>query len=125
MSAEVGKVKAMKRGDVLWATLAPRSGSEQSGRRPVVIVSHDGFNLTPTWNSLLVVPVTTSTLQAKRLPTIVLVPEGVGGLQQQSSVVCHQVTTLDRSKIGPLIGVLPSEYMTQIGDALKRAMELL
>ena len=33
----------MRRGDVWWATLQPRSGSEQSGRRPVVVLSHDSF----------------------------------------------------------------------------------
>ena len=36
----------MKRGDLYWAVLAPRSGSEQQGRRPVIVVSHDGFNQT-------------------------------------------------------------------------------
>jgi mRNA-degrading endonuclease toxin of MazEF toxin-antitoxin module len=34
----------MKRGGVYWADLVPRSGSEQTGRRPVIVVSHDGFN---------------------------------------------------------------------------------
>jgi len=34
----------MKRGDVYWADRVPRPGSEQSGRRPVTLVSHDGFN---------------------------------------------------------------------------------
>lgn len=29
------------------ADLEPRSGSEQRGRRPVIILSHDGFNKTP------------------------------------------------------------------------------
>ena len=37
----------MTRGEVWWAVLAPRSGAEQQGRRPVVIVSHNGFNQTP------------------------------------------------------------------------------
>ena len=45
----------MKRGEVRWADLAPRSGSEQTGRRPVIVVSHDGFNETPTWKSIIVV----------------------------------------------------------------------
>jgi mRNA-degrading endonuclease toxin of MazEF toxin-antitoxin module len=34
----------MKRGDVYWADLVPRSGSEQTRRRPVIVLSHDGFN---------------------------------------------------------------------------------
>ena len=36
----------MKRGEVYWADLAPHSGSEQQGRRPVVVISHDAFNQT-------------------------------------------------------------------------------
>ncbi len=36
----------MKRGEVYWADLAPRSGSEQQGRRPVIVISHDAFNQT-------------------------------------------------------------------------------
>lgn len=54
----------MKRGEVYWADLVPRSGSEQVGRRPVVVVSHDGFNQTPGWMSVIVVPVSTSASQA-------------------------------------------------------------
>jgi mRNA-degrading endonuclease toxin of MazEF toxin-antitoxin module len=49
----------MKRGDLYWADLIPRSGSEQTGRRPVIIVSHDGFNHTPGWRSIIVVPIST------------------------------------------------------------------
>ena len=45
----------MKRGEVYWADLAPRSGSEQRGRRPVVVISHDAFNQTPGWRSIIVV----------------------------------------------------------------------
>lgn len=32
------------RGDILWADLDPTIGSEQRGRRPVVVLSHDVFN---------------------------------------------------------------------------------
>jgi len=35
----------MRRGDIYRAQLTPRSGSEQQGVRPVIIVSHDAFNL--------------------------------------------------------------------------------
>ncbi len=34
----------MKRGEIYWANLQPRSGSEQQGKRPVIVISHDGFN---------------------------------------------------------------------------------
>jgi mRNA-degrading endonuclease toxin of MazEF toxin-antitoxin module len=61
----------MKRGEVYWADLVPRSGSERAGRRPVILVSHDGFNQTPGWRSIIVVPMPTSLFQGKRGPTVV------------------------------------------------------
>ena len=32
------------RGDIFWADLNPTKGHEQSGKRPVLILSHDIFN---------------------------------------------------------------------------------
>lgn len=114
----------MKRGDVYWADLVPRSGSEQTGRRPVVVVSHDGFNQTPAWRSIIVVPVSSSVLQAKRGPTVVEFPGGAAGLSKPSVAVCHQVTTLDRAKLTKRIGVLPVDLLTEVARGLKAAMDL-
>lgn len=114
----------MKRGDVYWADLIPRSGSEQTERRPVVVVSHDGFNQTPAWMSIIIVPVSSSVLQAKRGPTVVAVPGGVAGLPKPSVAVCHQVTTLDRAKLTKKIGALPVELLREVERGLKAAMDL-
>jgi mRNA interferase MazF len=114
----------MKRGEVYRANLVPRSGSEQTGRRPVILVSDDGFNQTPGWRSVIVVPISTSAAQAKRGPTVVELPGGVAGLAKRSLAVCHQVTTLDRAKLTRRIGVLPSEYVREVEDGLKAAMDL-
>ena len=78
----------MKRGDLYWADLLPRSGSEQKGRRPVIILSHDGFNQTPGWRSVIVVPVSTSAAQAIRGPTAIFLPKGSGAY---SSEVGHLI----------------------------------
>lgn len=72
----------MKRGEVYWADLAPRSGSEQQGRRPVVVISHDAFNQTQGWRSIIVVPLSTSVAQAGRGPSAVLLPQGAAGLSK-------------------------------------------
>ena len=114
----------MRRGDVYWADLVPRSGSEQSGRRPVVILSHDGFNLTPGWNSLIVVPLSTSLSQASRSVTVVGIPMGTAGLSRAGVALCHQVTTLDRRKLVQKIGTLPAPLLTQVGEGVKAAMDL-
>ena len=114
----------MRRGDVYWAGLVPRSGSEQTGRRPAVIVSHDGFNQTATWMSIIVVPISTSTKQGKRTPTAVELPKGAGGLPTDSLAVCHQVTTLDRTKLTKKLGALTPELLHRIDEAIKAALSL-
>jgi mRNA interferase MazF len=114
----------MKRGEVYWADLVPRSGSEQTGRRPVIVVSHDGFNQTPGWRSIIVVPVSASTSQAKRGPTVVEMPGGATGLSKGGVAVCHQVTTLDRAKLTKRIGALPPDVLREMEGGLKAAMDL-
>ena len=114
----------MKRGEVYWADLIPRSGSEQTGRRPVILISHDGFNQTPAWKSIIVVPISTSGSPGKRGPTVVALPGGSAGLPKASLAVCHQVTTLDRAKLTRKVGTLPSELLREVEAALKAAMDL-
>ena len=114
----------MKRGDVYWASLSPRFGSEQQGTRPVIVVSHDAFNQTPGWRSVIVVPVSTSASQARRGPTAVPLPAGAGGLKIAGVALCHQVTTLDRSKLTSRAGALPLVLLSQVGDGLRIAQDL-
>jgi mRNA interferase MazF len=114
----------MKRGDVFFADLFPRSGSEQSGRRPVVIVSHDSFNAAPNWHSIIVVPLSTSVNQARRHGTVVPLFAGEGGLPVDSVAICHQITTIDKSKLHNRLGSLTSEQMDEIEFGLKSAMQM-
>jgi len=113
----------MKRGEVYWARLAPRSGSEQRGRRPVIVISHNGFNENPNWRSIIVVPLSTSQAQAKRGPTAVYLKE-IEGLGKASVALCHQVTTLDRSKLTQCIGELSPAMLAQVEQGLKASMAM-
>jgi mRNA interferase MazF len=107
---------------VFWADLAPRSGSEQAGRRPVIVVSHDGFNEALGWRSVIVVPVSTSQAQAARGPTAVPLSEGAGGLRKSGVALCHQVTTLDRAKLTERLGALPGAALADVEDGLRIAL---
>jgi mRNA interferase MazF len=113
----------VRRGDVFWADLVPRSRSEQRGTRPVIVVSHDGFNQTPAWRSVIVVPLTTSARRG-RGPTVVALPAGAGGLPAGSTALCHQVTTLDRAKLTRHLGALTAEQMNEVDRALAAALDL-
>ena len=115
----------MKRGEVYWAHLVPRSGSEQQGRRPVVVISHDAFNQTSGWRSIIVLPLSTSTAQAGRGPSAVLLVRGAAGLGRESVVLCHQITTLDRSKLAQRIGELSAAELIAVEDGLRAALDLV
>lgn len=114
----------MKRGEVYWAELTPRSGSEQQGRRPVVVISHDVFNQARGWRSIIVVPLSTSTVQARRGPSAVPLRRGAAGLTKESVALCHQVTTLDRAKLTQRIGALSPTELSEIENGLKAAIDL-
>ncbi len=95
-----------------------RSGSKiriGACRRPVTLVSHDGFNQTPGWRS---------SSQSKRGPTVIELLGGTAGLAKTSFALCHQVTTLDRAKLTKRLGTLPSESLREVEEGLKAAMDL-
>jgi mRNA-degrading endonuclease toxin of MazEF toxin-antitoxin module len=55
-----------------------------------------------------VIPISTSSSQGKRGPTVIELSGGTAGLPKTSFAVCHQVTTLDRAKLTKRVGGLPS-----------------
>lgn len=114
----------MRRGEVYLVDLVPRTGSEQRGRRPAVLVSHDAFNRHARWRSLIVVPITTSPRQARRGPTVVPLAAGDGGLERDSLVLCHQPTTLDRSTFLDRIGTLTDDRLAEVDAGLAAALDV-
>jgi mRNA interferase MazF len=49
---------------------------------------------------------------------------GHGGLSEDSVAVCHQITTLDRSKLTRRIGALPPPALRVVEDGLRAAVDL-
>jgi mRNA-degrading endonuclease toxin of MazEF toxin-antitoxin module len=94
------------------------------GRRPVIVVSHDGFNQASAWRSAIVVPISTSSSQGKRGSTAVEIPGGAAGLPKTSSALCHRVTTLDRAKLTGRVGSLPADLVRGVEEGLKAALDL-
>ncbi len=89
----------MVRGDICFVDLQPRSGSEQGGRRPCIVVSTDAFNKARAWRSITVVPLTTSERWQTSSPTSILCTVGQFGLPKSCAALAHQITTIDREKI--------------------------
>ena len=101
------------------AGLDPVVGSEQGGRRPVLIVQNDrGNRYSPT---VIVVPLTGSE-RKPALPTHVYLPAGAAGLRKPSVVLCEQVRTLEKSRLTRYLGRLSDCAMARIDQALERSI---
>ena len=115
----------MVRGEIYFVDLAPRSGSEQQGLRPAIVVSHDAFTANERWQSVTVVPLTTAERWQRPSPTTVLFGSGDCGLPKACAALAHQVTTLDKTKIVmPAVGRLTAVRLAAVEEALRNYLGL-
>lgn len=115
----------MRRGEVRIVDLEPVRGAEASKRRPAVIVSNDGANATAARlgrGVVTVVPVTSNT--SRVYPFQVLLEADATGLGQDSKAQAEQVRSVAVERIGERIGVLPSDIMIQLDEALRLHLAL-
>ncbi len=113
--------KELRRGDIHYANLNPVVGSEIAKRRPTLVVSNDENN--ELAQTVTVVPLTSQS--GRRVyPFEVRVPQGVGGLSKDSRVKCDQIRTVDKRRLSGFIGSLEGPYMYEVGEALKRHLNL-
>jgi mRNA interferase MazF len=117
------------RGSVYFVNLAPTQGHEQSGRRPVLVVSSDAINRQPL---VVTVVVGTSARNIPRdYPVNVRVPAEESGLPEDTVFLCFQLRSLDPGRLeGPTggeiqeAGRLPPPRMREVESALRLALSL-
>ncbi len=107
----------MERGEVWWADLSIRTGSEPGFRRPMVIVQSDAFNRSRLPTTIAVV--LTSNLRLADAPGNVLVPSAESGLPRDSVANVSQVVTIDKSALVDRVGKLPSRFIRAVTDGIK------
>ena len=111
----------VRRGDVVWCDLNPVIGTEQAGIRPVVVLQVDRANAASP--RTIIAPFTTK-IRQRLLPSHVLVPAGVGGLRQDSVVLCEQIRAIDKARIIGVLGHLDESYMKDLAQALRAILDL-
>jgi mRNA interferase MazF len=89
------------RGEVWLADLDPVRGSEQAGRRPVLVMQTNAIN--PFTTTVIAIPFTTN-LRRATLPSCIQVPVGEGGLSSESVALCHQLRVLDKTRLRKKLG---------------------
>lgn len=101
------------RGDIRWAELNPVRGSEQSGLRPVLILSHDIFN---ERSGTVIAVAITSRLQRAGFPLTLELK--TANLPKRSWVKISQIRTLSVERIGKSIGRASPEELDHVIEGL-------
>lgn len=113
----------IERGEIYFVDLDPSRGREQSGRRPVLVLSSDWINRLP-----LVVTVIAGTKGANvskdYLSNVRLSPADTG-LAIETVFICFQLRSVDASRFpSKPAGKVSSEAMRTIERAVRTCLEL-
>ena len=101
------------RGEVYWANLDPTKGHEQSGQRPVLVLSHDVFN---ERSGVVIAVALTSQTQRAGFPLAFELTSA--GLPKRSWVKISQIRTLSVERIGKRIARVSPEEIDQVIEGL-------
>lgn len=114
----------IKRGEIYFADVTKYSskGSEQSGRRPVLILQNNiGNKFSPTTIIAII-----TTKSKRELPTHVEIhKDGINGLKYDSVVALEQITTIDKDRIKFKIGELSNEDNLKVMEAMKISLAMI
>jgi mRNA interferase MazF len=108
----------MLQGEIWFADLNPTKGSEQSGKRPVVIISGDTLN-----DALPIVIVAPITSRIKSYPTcVLLLASKTNGLKKDSEVVPFQIRAISKKRLTKRIGNITGNELREIFKGLFLAL---
>jgi len=106
-------VAAILRGDIVWANLDPTQGHEQSGLRPVLVLSQDVFN--DKSGTVIAVALTSQEPRAGFPLTLEL---SDAKLPKKSWVKISQIRTLSIKRLGGKLGKVSDEELEQVIEGL-------
>ena len=108
------------RGEIWLADLRPTRGREQTGRRPVLVLSVDFFNAGPA-DLIVVLPLTST---QRDIPLHVKVSKGDGGTKSDCVILCEAIRSVSKERLISRWGVLPQEVMAEVEDRLRILLDL-
>jgi len=115
----------MRRGEIRFVDFDPVRGVEANKSRPAVIVSNDGANSAAQRLGRGVITVVPATSNTERVyPFQVLLRASETGLERDSKAQAEQVRSVSVERVGTRIGVLPSELLSSLDEALRLHLAL-
>ncbi len=100
----------MKQKDIYWAELDPVKGSEQRGKRPVVIVSGEAMN--DHLDIVICCPLSTSV--KKYSGCVILEKDRINNLKTDSEIITFQIRAISKSRLTKKIGAITKDQLKEI-----------
>lgn len=110
----------MKRGEVWFANLDPVIGNEQSGKRPVLIISVDYFNDSGA-RMVIAMPFTK---KDKKQPLHVPVMAGSAGLKMDCFIKTEDIRGISKERLISKIGTMDPAAMYEVEIRIQRLLGL-
>jgi mRNA interferase MazF len=101
------------RGDVVWANLDPTIGNEQTGKRPVLILSHNVFN--ENTGTVIAMALTSKEQKAEFPLTLEINSKN---LPKKSWIKISQIRTLSVNRLGAKITHIKEEELISVIEGL-------
>lgn len=113
----LGKVR---RGEIYWVDWNPSRGSEQTGKRPALIIQNDSGNE----HGATTIVASCSTALKKQYPFLVSVTSKESGLPKDCSIDLAMIMTIDKSRLVDKAGELTKQKMVDVDTAIKISLSL-
>lgn len=109
----------MRQGAIYEAFLDPVIGSEQQGRRPVVILS--GSQLNARLQTVIIVPLTS---QLKNFEgNLILEPDSQNGLKKTSEALTIHIRSIDKARCKKHIGNITQQEIDKMKSSLDKILK--
>ena len=114
----------VKKWDIYFISLDPITGSEQGGKRPVLVISNDMVN--DNLPIFTCIPFSSIKDNKKIYPTEIYLTSEETGLNKNSVLMIHQIRTISNSRIiGKKLSEIKSiELREKINEGIKEFFEL-
>ena len=110
----------IRRGSIFWANLDPTIGVEIKKQRPVIVVSNNVINQ----HSRLVIVIPLTTNINRLSPSHVLLPQGEGGLNQDSKALTEQIRAIDKQRLVNRVGSVSNRFLRLIEQAILNSLDM-
>lgn len=114
--AKTSKRLIPRRGEVYVVNFDPSIGSEIQKRRPAVILQN---NIGNRYGATTIVAAISSQFDTRLYPTEVYIEPHEGGLEKPCVVLLNQVRTVDKRRLTKRLGMLSTEKMRKVDQALQ------